>query len=103
MRDDKRASVAHKISPIEKLNESQKLQKRIEEQANELTERMKQMSVYDLYTMNNQNRDNILIDTLIKKQLLERGSLQPTQSPGAAPQAMPTPLVGPSVNEMGNA
>ena len=61
------------------------------------------MSVYDLYTMNNQNRDNILIDTLIKKQLLERGSLYQTLIPGAAPQVMPTTLVGPSVNEMGNA
>jgi hypothetical protein len=47
----------------------------------DLTERMKQMSVYDLYKMT-KKQDTVLIDAFIKKQLMD----QPQNRPGVAPQ-----------------
>ena len=47
-------------------------------QESDLTERMKQMSVYDLYKMT-KKQDTVLIDAFIKKQIIG-------DSPGVAPQ-----------------
>ena len=46
-------------------------------QESDLTERMKQMSVYELYTMT-KKEDTVLIDEFIKKQIIG-------ESPGVAP------------------